>query len=68
MKKYIPIVLVSCIALIVWLPLLMLISGSFMPIDEIKTYFGPVLLGGSGALYRVIIRLSSVFCYVLEFY
>lgn len=48
MKKYIPIVLVSCIALIVWLPLLMLISGSFMPIDEIKTYFGPVLLGGSG--------------------
>ena len=48
MKRYIPITLVSFIALIVWLPLLMLISGSFMPIDEIKTYFGPVLLGTSG--------------------
>ncbi len=48
MKKYIPITLVSFLALIVWLPLWMLISGSLMPIDEIKTYFGPVLLGGSG--------------------
>ena len=36
MKKYIPITLVSFLALIVWLPLWMLISGSLMPIDEIK--------------------------------
>ena len=48
MKKYIPITLVSFLALIVWLPLWMLISGSLMPIDEIKAYFGPVLLGSSG--------------------
>lgn len=43
MKKYIPITLVSLIALIVWLPLWMLLSGSFMPIDEIRSGFGPVL-------------------------
>lgn len=48
LQKYVPIALVSLIALIVWLPLWMLISGSFMPIDEIKTVFGPVLAGTKG--------------------
>jgi multiple sugar transport system permease protein len=48
MKKYIPIILVSLIALIVWLPLWMLLSGSFMPLDEIRSGFGPVLAGNKG--------------------
>lgn len=48
LQKYIPIGLVSLIALIVWLPLWMLLSGSFMPIDEIRTAFGPVLEGTKG--------------------
>lgn len=48
MKKYMPIAFVSILALIVWLPLWMLFSGSFMPLDEIKTGFGPVLAGKSG--------------------
>lgn len=48
MKKNIPILLVSVLCLFVWLPLWMMLSGSFMPRDEIITYFGPVLEGTKG--------------------
>ncbi|MEG0152794.1 MAG: carbohydrate ABC transporter permease, partial [Cellulosilyticaceae bacterium] len=47
-KKIIPFILVSLIAMLVWLPLWMLLSGSFMPLDEIKSAFGPVLVGSKG--------------------
>lgn len=48
MRKYINIILVSVIALIVWLPMWMLMSGSLMAVDEIKTAFGPVLMESKG--------------------
>lgn len=48
MKKYAPIMFVSAMAFIVWVPLWMLISGTLLPIDEINNGFGPVLLGTSG--------------------
>ncbi|MEG1277878.1 MAG: carbohydrate ABC transporter permease [Cellulosilyticaceae bacterium] len=48
MRKYISIILVSVIALIVWLPMWMLMSGSLMAVDEIKTAFGPVLMETKG--------------------
>ncbi|MGL5675564.1 MAG: carbohydrate ABC transporter permease [Cellulosilyticaceae bacterium] len=47
MRKYIPIILASMLALFVWLPVWMLISGSFLPIDEIHASFGSVLGGGN---------------------
>ncbi|MGL4799708.1 MAG: carbohydrate ABC transporter permease [Cellulosilyticaceae bacterium] len=47
MRKYIPIILASMLALFVWLPVWMLISGSFLAIDEIHASFGSVLVGGN---------------------
>lgn len=47
-KKYIPLGIALSLGLLVWLPLWMVISGSFMPEDEIIQAFGPVLLGDKG--------------------
>lgn len=65
MKKYIPIAFVSILALIVWLPLWMLFSGSFMPLDEIRAGFGPVLAGKSGlANWPLIPKYPTLMPYV----
>lgn len=48
MKKYITLVIVTLCALVVWVPMWMLLSGSLMPLDELKVYFGPILLETKG--------------------
>lgn len=48
MKKYITLIITGVCALLVWLPMWMLLSGSLMPIDELSNYFGPVLLEKKG--------------------
>ena len=46
-KKYVMYVFLTLMGLIIWIPLWLLISGSFMPVDEIWQGFG-TLFGGTG--------------------
>lgn len=48
MKKHLTLMIVTVLSLVVWLPVWMLMSGALMPIDEISSVFGPVLMGKEG--------------------
>lgn len=48
MRKYIAIILASIIGVLVWIPMWLLISGSFMGVGELNQYLSPVLSGTSG--------------------
>ncbi|MGL4345918.1 MAG: carbohydrate ABC transporter permease [Cellulosilyticaceae bacterium] len=48
MKNNIRLIVTTLLTLVVWIPVWMLMSGSFMAADEIKASLGPVLLGTKG--------------------
>lgn len=43
MKRKVTLIILAILSVVAWLPLWLLISGSFMPVDEINSTLGPVL-------------------------
>lgn len=48
MKNKIGNLIIIILSLFVWIPFIMILSSTFMPADEVKSNFGPVLLNNNG--------------------
>lgn len=65
MKKWLIGVLLAFIAVFIWMPLWMLLSGTFMGGAELSENLAPILEGGEGdAVWPVIARYPTLAAYV----